>query len=47
MLTNLAFFSAKPGQAKSLGKALTGLVDPGCICYNLNLFKLQKMGAHK
>ena len=41
MLTNLAFFRAKPGQTKSLGKALTDLVNPtrqeaGCISYDLH-----------
>ena len=41
MLTNFAFFRAKPGQTKTLGKALTGLVDPtrqeaGCISYDLH-----------
>lgn len=41
MLTNLAFFRAKPGQTKSLGNALTDLVDAtrqeaGCISYDLH-----------
>jgi NAD(P)-dependent dehydrogenase (short-subunit alcohol dehydrogenase family)/quinol monooxygenase YgiN len=41
MLTNLAFFRAQPGQTKSLGKALTDLVDPtrqeaGCISYDVH-----------
>lgn len=41
MLTNLAFFRAKQGQTKSLGKALTDLVDPsrqedGCISYDVH-----------
>lgn|GEM_PF-36356 len=41
MLANLAFFRAKPGQTKSLGKALTDLVEPtrqeaGCISYDLH-----------
>lgn len=41
MLTNLAFFRAKQGQTKSLGKALNDLVDPtrqeaGCISYDLH-----------
>lgn len=43
MLSNLAFFRAKPGQTKSLGKTLTDLVDPtrqevGCISYDLHQF---------
>src|SRR6266852_742814 len=41
MLTNLAFFRAQQGQTKSLGKALTDLVDPtrqeaGCISYDVH-----------
>ena len=41
MLTSLAFFRAKSGQTKSLGKALTDLVDPtrqeaGCISYDVH-----------
>src|SRR5262245_12120285 len=41
MLTNLAFFRAKPGQTTSLGKALRDLVNPtrqeaGCIFYDLH-----------
>src|ERR1700704_115309 len=41
MLTNLAFFRAKTGQTKSLGKALTDIVDltrqeAGNISYDLH-----------
>jgi len=41
MLTNLVFFRAKPGQTKSLGEALTDLLDRtrqevGCISYDLH-----------
>lgn len=41
MITNLAFFRAKPGQTELLGKALTDLVEPtrqeaGCISYDLH-----------
>jgi hypothetical protein len=41
VLTNLAFFRARPGQAKALGAALTDLVDPtrreaGSVSYDLH-----------
>jgi hypothetical protein len=41
VLTNLALFRAKPGQAEALGVALTDLVEPtrreaGCVSYDLH-----------